>query len=124
VSKYSASQDVSLFVNWDDFTYEVRNKKHGAHNLCVASPFTHICSYNSSVYTMHYALHFDGDDVTDLSVEVSTPVLFYAVKFVTPMCPERFKRMLFFHGLGRPCTCASGPVLQAHSDAREHWGST
>lgn len=27
--------------------------------------------YNSGVYAMHYALHFDGSDVMDLSVEVS-----------------------------------------------------
>jgi hypothetical protein len=31
---------------------------------------------------MHYALHFDGDDVTDLSVEVRASVLLVADTFI------------------------------------------
>jgi hypothetical protein len=31
---------------------------------------------------MHYALHFDGDDVTDLSVEVRAAIFLVAMKFV------------------------------------------
>jgi hypothetical protein len=69
---------------------------------------------------MHYALHFNGDDVTDLSVEVRASILLVAENFVQATWSARFNRMQYFYGLGRPCACVSEPVLQADEDAREH----